>query len=153
MSSQSISFKPVTAIKELPWSINKKSTLGFLLLVVAFSLVGSLYLSQANAITVSTFEMDTLHQQIDALQRQNKDLSMEIAAYESIGRVETRAAELGFWPTVPEAIRYLAAPNFPATEAPRQSTALTSYIAYTTEPAFQQTWFDRLANWISGRSE
>jgi len=152
MSSQSISFKPVTAIKELPWSINKKTTLGFLLLVVAFSLIGSLYLSQANAITASTYKMDTLHQQIDALQRQNNDLSMEIAAYESIGYVETRAEELGFAPTAPDAIRYLAAANFPATEAPPQSTALTSYMTYTTEPLYRQTWFDKLINWISGSS-
>lgn len=153
MASQSISFKPVTAIKELPWSINKKTTLGFLLLVVAFSLVGSLYLSQASAISTSTLEMDGLHQQIDTLQRRNKDLSMEIAAYESIDHIETRAKELGFSPTSPEAVRYLAAPNFPATEAPQQSTALTTYMAYATEPSFRQTWLDKLISWVSGRSE
>ncbi|MFQ5575449.1 MAG: septum formation initiator family protein [Anaerolineae bacterium] len=151
MSSQSISFKPAAVIKQLPWSIDKKAALGFLLILVTFSLIGWLYLGQASLITSSTLKVDRLRREIDMLNQQNSDLALEIARLESISRVEERARALGFGPTNPANIRYLTVTGYPATEADEAATEAAP------EPAppasLWQRWLNTTAAWIADDSD
>ncbi len=83
MSSQSISFRPAAVIRQIPWSLDKKAAIGFLLVLVTFSLVGWLYLGQASIITSSTLQIEKLQQEIKLINQQNAELVLEIAKLES----------------------------------------------------------------------
>ncbi|RME50629.1 MAG: hypothetical protein D6796_02550 [Caldilineae bacterium] len=149
MSSQSISFRPATVIRQLPWSLDKKAALGLLLLLLTFSLVGWLYLGQASFITSSTLRVDELRQEIDLLKQANNDLSLEIAELEAITRVQERARALGFAPTPPENIRYLAVEDYPATIAPD----IPPPPAAGDRPSLWQRWMESVTAWLTGDGE
>ncbi len=151
MSSQSISFQPASVIKKLPWSFDKKAALGLLLILVTFSLVGWLYLGQASIITSSTLRIDKLRQETDLLERQNVDIALEIAEFESINHIETRARELGLGPTQPTNIRYLAVQNYPAPAPVDELEA--SLETPTAETSSGKMWLNSAAAWITGSSE
>jgi cell division protein FtsL len=147
MASQSISFRPAKIARQLPWSLDRKAALGFLLILVTFSLVGWLYLGQASVITSSTMKIDSLRQEIDLLNHQNSELTLEIAELESITRVETRARELGFAPANPANIRYLSVPNALDSEV---GASITSSENQAFKSAPWQAWLDVLAAKIVG---
>jgi cell division protein FtsL len=100
-------------MRQLPWRLDSKAALGFLLILATFSLVGWLYLTQASAVTTTSYRIDELRMELDRLKNQNAALKLEIARLEALSRVETRARELGFSPTTN--VRYLAVDNYPVT--------------------------------------
>lgn len=151
MSSQSIGFRPTSVIKQLPWRLDKKATVGYLLILMAFSLVGWLYLGQASSITSSTMRIEKINIKIEQLSQTNSEMMLEIAQLESINRVETRARELGFAPTPPENIRYLTADNYPESSA--QKTATLQAPPTAQDDSLRQTWLDEVMVWIAGNSE
>ena len=57
-SNTMISLRPENVIRQLPWRLDSKTDLGFLLLLATFSLVGWLYLSQASAFTTTSYRID-----------------------------------------------------------------------------------------------
>lgn len=150
MSSQSISFRPVAVIKQLPWRLGKKTTVSYLLLLGVFSLIGLLYLGQASLVTSSTMQIDKLSQQINQLNQKNDELTMEIAQVESISRIKARASELGFAPTPPENIRYLSAVNYPAVSPTDYLIPTSSFSTPTSHDPLKETWLDIVAGWIAG---
>lgn len=151
MASQTIDFRPTTVINRLPWSFDKKAALGFLLILITFSLVGWLYLGQASVITSSTLKTDSLRQEIDLLTQKNSELALEIAHLESIQRIEERARNLGFGPTPPNRIRYLVANNYPST-TPLEEVIITADTTPPKDPLWQ-VWLDNVMAWIEGYSE
>ena len=113
MSSNTIiSFRPENVIRQIPWRLDSKAALGFLLILATFSLVGWLYLTQASAVTTTSYRIDELRVELDQLKNQNAALRLEIAELEAISRVESRARELGFGPATD--IKYLPVGNYPA---------------------------------------
>lgn len=111
MSSQSISFRPAALIRQIPWSVDRKAALGLLLILVALSLVGWLYLTQASYLTATTFRVEELRTELAGVQRVNAALELEIASFEALPRIEQRAKELGFGPS--REVRYLAMAHYP----------------------------------------
>ena len=106
-----ISWKPENVVRQLPWRLDSKAALGFLLILATFSLVGWLYLSQASAVTATRYRIDELRLELDQLENQNTALSLEIAQLENLSWIEMRAHELGLGPTTN--IRYLPVANYP----------------------------------------
>ena len=121
MSSNTINWRPNKMIRQLPWNLDSQATVGFLLILATFSLVGWLYLSQASAVTATSYRIDELRLELDQLGNQNAALSLEIAKLQAISHVERRAQDLGLGPTTN--IRYLSVSNYPATT----EAALPSY--------------------------
>jgi len=147
MASQSISFRPATVIRQIPWELDKKAAVGLLLILVTFSLVGWLYLGQASVITSSTLQIEKLQQDIELINQQNAELALEIAELESLTRVEESARALGFAPTDPAVIRYLPVDDYP-------TTAQTGLILIPNPPqseAVWQLWIDNFAAWVAGK--
>lgn len=106
-----ISWKPEQVVRQLPWHFDSKAALGLLLILATFSLVGWLYLTQASAVTTTRYRIDELRLELDHLQNQNAALALEIAQLENLGRIETRARELGLGPTTN--VRYLVVSSYP----------------------------------------
>lgn len=101
-----LNFKPRLPVRKFVWELDSKAALGFLILIAVFSMVGWLYLSQASQITATSFRIDELQRDFQAIQQQNVSLELEIARAESISRVEARARELGYAPA--GEVRYIS---------------------------------------------
>ncbi|MBN1995689.1 MAG: cell division protein FtsL [Anaerolineae bacterium] len=125
-----INWKPENVVRQLPWRLDSKAALGFLLILAIFSLVGWLYLSQASAVTTTRYRIDELRLELDHLENQNAALALEIAQLENLARIETRAPELGLGPTTN--VRYLPVAHYPLPakiEGREVNVAETEYIA------------------------
>ncbi len=157
-SNTMISFRPRNVIRHLPWQLDSKAALGFLLILVTFSLVGWLYLSQASAVTTTSYRIGELRLELDHLKNQNATLILEIAKLEALSRVENRAREIGFQPT--GNIKYLSVTNYPAAVEPQEflgdSIQVESSIeAYTVKSENSSWWLkqvDTLAAWIESEN-
>ena len=106
-----INWKPENVVRQLPWRLDSKAALGFLLILATFSLVGWLYLTQASAVTTTRYRIDELRLKLDQLENQNAALALEIAELENLSRIEARARELGLGPT--NNVRYLPVTHYP----------------------------------------
>jgi hypothetical protein len=152
-----ISLRPENVIRQLPWRVDSKAALGFLLLLATFSLVGWLYLTQASAVTATSYRIDELRLELDQIKNENAALTLEIAQLEALSRVEARAREIGFAPTTN--VRYLPVANYPMPLEPEESTV---GLAQPNRPADRDRtefdpalwWADTLDNfaaWLEGR--
>ena len=157
MSSQTmISLKPQNVIRQIPWRLDSRAALGFVLILITFSLVGWLYLTQASVVTTTSYRIDELRLELDHLKNQNAALILEIAELEALSRVEVRARELGFKPTTE--IDYVSVPNYPMAEELSESTfhstradvAVEAYAADIEEPSWWVERLDVLAAWLEG---
>ena len=152
MSSQTIiSLRPENVIRQLPWQLDSKAALGFLLILATFSLVGWLYLTQASAVTTTSYRIDELRLELDQLKNQNAALALEIAQLEALPRIEARARELEFEPTTN--VLYLPVTDYPV--SPAEETLPNVELIYTHEvrTASSSWWvamLDNLAAWLEG---
>ena len=124
-----ISFRPRHVIRQLPWRLDSKAALGFLLILATFSLVGWLYLTQASAVATTSYRIDELRLELDHLRNQNAALTLEIAQLEALSRVEKRASELGFEPTTN--VRYLAVDGYPVSAEEIETVAYSDAVIQT----------------------
>ena len=157
-SNTMISLRPANVIRRLPWQIDSKAALGFLLILGTFSLVGWLYLTQASVVTTTSYRIDELRLELDQLKNQNAMLALEIAELEALPRVETRARELGLQPTT--SVRFLPVSNYPL-GAEEEILAGKSAVygrepldMYPTEPVPSSWWvqlLDDFAAWLEGK--
>jgi hypothetical protein len=152
-----ISLRPENVIRQLPWRVDSKAALGLLLLLAMFSLVGWLYLTQASAVTATSYRIDELRLELDQIKNQNAALTLEIAQLEALDRVELRARELGFGPTIN--VRYLPVANYPSSQE-SEKAALAGDLAQngfgSPKHDFDQAvWWmnvlDDVAAWLEGR--
>jgi hypothetical protein len=152
-----ISLRPENVIRQLPWRMDSKAALGFLLLLATFSLVGWLYLTQASAVTATSYRIDQLRLELDQIKNQNATLTLEIARLEALGRIETRARELGFAPTTN--VRYLPVANYPMPLEPEKPTLGSGPLRNDSEgsqaefdpAAWWMNTLDNFAAWLEGR--
>jgi len=137
--------------------LDSKAALGFLLILATFSLVGWLYLSQASAVTTTSYRIDELRIELDRLKNQNAALMLEIAQLEALSRVEARAREIGFRPATD--IRYMRVTNYPAPLATEETVYKAAQIessidayAIKDSPGWWVEKLDALAAWREGRN-
>ena len=154
-SNAMISLRPDNVIRQIPWRLDSKAALGFLLILATFSLVGWLYLTQASAVTTTSYRIDELRVELDQLKNQNATLVIEIAELEAISRVETRARKLGFAPATD--IQYLAVKNYPSPvekEEPgfgmvRLEYNVDAYVTDVESPGWWVQKLDTFAAWLA----
>jgi len=152
-----ISLRPENVIRQLPWRVDSKAALGLLLLLAMFSLVGWLYLTQASAVTATSYRIDELRLELDQIKNQNAALTLEIAQLEALDRVEARARELGFGPTTD--VRYVPVANYPLSQEPEKAVLggepARNSLDSTTGDFDQAVWWtntlDNVAAWLEGR--
>jgi hypothetical protein len=90
-----------------PWRNQRQfvATLG--LIGVVGLIIAALYLFQTSRSTISARELEAMTDRRARLQQENERLRVEIAELQSLPRVMTRAAELGFRPAGDDEIQYL----------------------------------------------
>jgi cell division protein FtsL len=77
------------------------------LVVVVGIIIAALYLIQTSTSTITARELRDIGDYRQQLERDNERLRAEIAEMESLPRVMTRAAELGFRPAREDEIQYI----------------------------------------------
>lgn len=91
--------------------------LGTLALFVAI-IIGALYLSQSASTSAIGRQLENLVTERNELERQNEQLRAEIASLRGVGRLLTRAQELGFEQAGAGDIEYVVVPGYePASAA------------------------------------
>jgi hypothetical protein len=153
-----ISLKPQNVIRQIPWRLDSRAALGFVLILITFSLVGWLYLTQASAVTTTSYRIDESRLELDQIKNQNAALVLEIAELEALSRVEDRARELGFKPTTE--VRYISVPDYPLSgeeEVPsfhstQTEVGMETYDANIEEPSWWVERLDTLAAWLEGET-
>jgi len=119
MSSQTIHsiqtlLRPGSLAQNITWRLERKAALGILLVLITFSLIGWLYLTQASSLTTTSFQIEQLRAELAVLKQQNAQLELEIAEWQDLPRIEQRARGLGFGP--PNQVIYLPVPNYPVAD-------------------------------------
>jgi cell division protein FtsB len=103
--------------KNSRWKLQGRSATSVLIILVALSLLGWVYLTQASYVATTSRRVQKLEAEKARIEQENLQLMAEIAALESVSRLAVRAKELGFvLPSVADA-EYLAIIDVPTGSA------------------------------------
>jgi len=116
------------------------------LMVIVVILIGALYLIQTTTTTTTVRQLQQMSDRRARLERENERLRAEIAEFESLPRLMTRAAELGFREAGDGDIDYIVVegyrydrPQFTPTPSP-PPTAPAQVYDETLSGWFQKQW-------------
>ena len=100
------------AYSQAPWRIQRQWVSIFLLIVLAFAMIATLYLMVTSRAAIVGREIQDLRSEIIDTEHTNADLQTELARLTSMDIAEKRAYELGFRPVKPEEVEYLYVPGY-----------------------------------------
>ena len=136
----------IHAYKSAPWRIEIQWAGSASLAVVAFLMVGALYLTVSSGTAVAGREIQDLTAAMIANQQLNTDLQTELATLTSSTTMVERALELDFRPVVSDEVEYLVVPGYFEPKPDILSSAeLPQMSAQTIPQEYNQSlldWFD-----------
>ncbi|MBN1202182.1 MAG: hypothetical protein JXJ20_10035 [Anaerolineae bacterium] len=94
-------------LREQPWRNQTQLVATLTLFVVVGITIATLYLIQTTTATTTARMLQQMDEQRERLERDNERLRAEIAEMQSLPRVMTRAAEMGFRDAGPDEIQYV----------------------------------------------
>ena len=116
---------------------------GWGVIVVLGALLGAIYLNQASKIATIGRRVQIEQNELDEVKRANAELEQQIAAAQSLERLDTKARQLGFVPSTPADIDYIVVPEYP-TESVGPS-AVAEDATPATPPAPPETMWQAIA--------
>ena len=132
-------------IKRSRWKLEGRATIGLVIILVAFSLLGWIYLTQASYVAMTSRQVQELEAEKICLQQENLELVTDIARLEAVTTLDARARELGFVPLVVEDADFLAI-------APLTQTEMDSPDEGTTAPRWWDTVASQFRDWAQVRT-
>lgn len=99
--------------KSLVQLTEAQAVLGWGVLLMLVLLLGAIYLFQASRIATTGRMVQDLQYQLDETKRINSELERDIAEAQSLERLQTDAAKLGFVKAKPGDTEYLIVENYP----------------------------------------
>jgi cell division protein FtsB len=87
---------------------------GWLVVLVALALLGTIYLQQSSRVATLGRQIQAMQSELRKIKRENAVLEGEIAAAQSLERLESEAVRLGFQRARPDDIEYVTIVNYPA---------------------------------------
>ena len=102
------------AYSQAPWRVQRQWVSVFLLIVLGFGMIASLYLMVTSQAAIVGREIQDLRLEIVQIEHANADMQTELARLTSKDEVERRAYALGFRPVKPEEVEYLYVPGYVA---------------------------------------
>jgi cell division protein FtsL len=100
------------AYSQAPWRVQRQWVSVFLLIVLGFGMIATLYLMVTSQAAIVGREIQDLRLEIMETEHANADLQTELAYLTSKDAVERRAYALGFRPVKPEEVEYLYVPGY-----------------------------------------
>ena len=105
------------AYSQAPWRVQRQWVSIFLLIVLGFAMIATLYLMVTSEAAIVGREIQDLRLAIIVTENTNADLQTELASLTSSNEIARRARELGFRPVKPEEVEYLYVPGYVAPKA------------------------------------
>jgi len=102
------------AHSQAPWRVQRQWISIFLLVVIGFGMIATLYLMVTSQAAIVGREIQDLRLEIIGIEHNNADLQTELAHLTSKGEIERRAYALRFRPIEPEELEYLYVPGYVA---------------------------------------
>jgi len=132
--------KPHTV--QQPWRNQRQlvATLG--LIGVVGLIIAALYLFQTSRSTISARELAEMNDYRARLERDNERVRAEIADLQSLPRVMTRAAEMGFRPADPDEIQYIIVDGY------RYDRPIVTPTPSPTAQTAEQIYDETLGGWL-----
>lgn len=125
-----------------PWHNQRQWALTLALIGVVIVVIMALYLIQTTTTTTTARQLLSMDAYRQELERDNELLRGEIAELESLPRVMTRAAELGFRPAQEDEIQYVIVEGY------RYSRPLTTPTPTPTPTPASAIYEETLAGWL-----
>jgi cell division protein FtsL len=100
------------AYSQAPWRVQRQWVSIFLLTVLGFAMIATLYLMVTSQAAIVGREIQDLRLAIIETEHANADLQTELARLTSSDETERQARALGFRPVEPEEVEYLYVPGF-----------------------------------------
>jgi cell division protein FtsL len=94
-------------LSEQPWRNQRQLVTTMALVVVVGIIIAALYLIQTTVTTTTVRTLGDMNEQRARLERDNERLRAEIAGLQSLPRVMTKAAEMGFREAQTEELQYI----------------------------------------------
>jgi hypothetical protein len=129
-------------LEQPPWRNQTQLVTTLSLVVIVGIIIGALYLIQTTTTTTTARELDEMSDYRARLERQNERLRAEIAELESLPRVMTRAAELGYRQAGPGEIQYIVVDGY-RYDRPRVTPTPTP-----TPPGPEPVYDETLGGWL-----
>jgi cell division protein FtsL len=104
------------AYSQAPWRVQRQWVSVFLLIVLGFAMIATLYLMVTSQAAIVGREIQDLRLEIINTEQTNADLQTQLARLTSMGEVERKAYALGFRPVEPEEVEYLYVPGYVASK-------------------------------------
>jgi cell division protein FtsL len=125
-----------------PWRNQTQLVATLTLVVVVGIIIAALYLIQTSTTTITARELQEMGSHRDQLERNNERLRAEIAESQSLPRVMTRAAELGFRQANEDEIQYIIVDGY------RYNRPQVTPTPTPTPVAPEQVYDETLGGWI-----
>lgn len=127
-----------------PWQNQTQMASTLALIVVVGIIIAALYLIQTTTTTTTARELEQMSDQRAELERNNELLRADIAEMESLPRVMTRAAELGFHDAGESEIQYIIVDGY-RYDRPKVTPTPTPAPAPEEE---EQVYDETLSGWL-----
>jgi len=131
--------------KRAPSLFEAQAALGWGVVVALAALVGVLYLTLGSEAVISGYNMQRMTWELKLLQQENTKLEAQIAKYQSVNALQSRAQELGFIPADPEDIEYMPVNEYPP--VPEEPVIVHPQIA---PQESEGSWWDNLLRGFTG---
>lgn len=139
------------AYPQAPWRIQRQWVSIFLLIVLGFAMIATLYLMVTSQAAIVGREIQDLRLAIIETEHANADLQTELARQTSSDEMERQARALGFRPVKPDEVEYLYVPGYVAPEAVTLAAAPELQpSAPGTPPEYTQSLLDWLNERLQG---
>jgi len=111
------------AYSQAPWRVQRQWVSVFLLIVLGFGMIATLYLMATSQAAIVGREIQDLRLEIVQTENTTADLKTELARLTAKDEVERRAYALGFRPVEPLEMEYLYVPGYVAPQGARLAAA------------------------------
>jgi cell division protein FtsL len=136
------------AYSQAPWRVQRQWVSIFLLIVLGFAMIATLYLMVTSQAAIIGREIQDLRLEIIDTEHNNADLQTEFARLTSKDEVEKQAYTLGFRPVKPEEVEYLYVPGYVAPKGVKLATAPE---LQPSAPSIPPEYTQSLLDWLDER--
>jgi len=136
------------AYSQAPWRIQRQWISVFLLIVLGFAMIATLYLMVTSQAAIVGREIQDLRLEIINTGHTNADLQTELARLTSKNEMERQAFALGFRPVEPEEVEYLYVPGY---VAPKGTVLAAAPELQPSTPNIPPEYTQSLLDWLGER--
>jgi hypothetical protein len=133
------------AHSQAPWRVQRQWISVFLLVVLGFGMIATLYLMVTSQAAIVGREIQDLRLDISATELENADLQTRLARLTSQDEIERRAYALRFRPVKPEELEYLFVPGY---VMPNGAMLATEPELQPSPPGVPQEYTQSLLDWL-----